>query len=229
MLVHGAWHGGWCWRRVADRLQAAGHRVFAPTLTGLADRSHLAGGAVDLSTHIADVANLVRWEGLEDIVLCGHSYGGFVVSGAAEAVGPEKIAALVYLDAFCPADGDRMADSRARTADLVRQLVADGATAIPPIAARVFAVNAADEAFVDAQCTPQPLGTFTQAIRLTGTWASVSKKIYVRAAGYDSPVFAALHDRFRADPEWEVHALACGHDVMLDAPDELAALLLAAA
>src|SRR5256885_3930233 len=80
VLVHGAWHGGWCWRRVADLLEKRGHKVFAPTLTGLGERSHLMSGNIKLATHITDVANVIKWEGLSDVVLCGHSYGGFVIS-----------------------------------------------------------------------------------------------------------------------------------------------------
>ena len=83
VLVHGAWHGGWCWSRVADRLRRGGHAVFTPTLTGLAERSHLLQPGIDIGTHVADVVNVMRWERLTDIVLCGHSYGGFVVSGVA--------------------------------------------------------------------------------------------------------------------------------------------------
>ena len=81
VLVHGAWHGGWCWQRVADRLRGAGHTVFTPTLTGLGERSHLLRAGIDLTTHITDVVNVMRWEDLTDVVLCGHSYGGFVISG----------------------------------------------------------------------------------------------------------------------------------------------------
>ena len=90
VLVHGAWHGGWCWRRVADRLQAAGHKVWTPTLTGLGERSHLIGTHIDLSTHVTDIVNVLKWERLSDVALCGHSYGGFVISGVAEAM-PEAI------------------------------------------------------------------------------------------------------------------------------------------
>src|SRR5512145_270953 len=96
VLVHGAWHGGWCWRRVADLLTKAGHRVFAPTLTGLGERSHLANAGIDLSTHIADVANVLKWERLDNVVLAGHSYGGFVISGAVERM-PDAIASMVYV------------------------------------------------------------------------------------------------------------------------------------
>src|SRR5689334_14895699 len=99
VLVHGAWHGGWCWRRVADLLTDKGHKVYAPTLTGLADRSHVMSADIALATHVADIVNLIRWERLGDVVLVGHSYAGFVISGAVEHVQP-AIAALVFLDAF---------------------------------------------------------------------------------------------------------------------------------
>jgi pimeloyl-ACP methyl ester carboxylesterase len=84
VLVHGAWHGGWCWRRVADRLQAAGHTVYTPTLTGLGERSHLMSRDITLDTHITDIVNVFKWEGIESAVLCGHSYGGFPIAGAVE-------------------------------------------------------------------------------------------------------------------------------------------------
>jgi pimeloyl-ACP methyl ester carboxylesterase len=109
VLVHGAWHGSWCWKRVRKNLQDAGHQVFTPTLTGLGERSHLNSAAVNLSTHVADVANLFRWEDLSDVILCGHSYGGNVISGVADQV-PERIRTLVYLDAFVPEDGESLFD-----------------------------------------------------------------------------------------------------------------------
>ena len=105
VLVHGAWHGGWCWRRVADRLRHDGHAVFAPTLTGLGERSHLLEPGIDLATHVADVVNLMQSERLSEVVLCGHSYGGFVISGVAEQMSA-AIRAIVFLDAFLPQSGD---------------------------------------------------------------------------------------------------------------------------
>jgi pimeloyl-ACP methyl ester carboxylesterase len=101
VLVHGAWHGGWCWRRVADRLEQRGHNVFAPTLTGLGERSHLISSSVNLDTHIADIVNVIKWENLTGICLVAHSYGGWPVSGAIEQV-PDRIASVVYLDAVVP-------------------------------------------------------------------------------------------------------------------------------
>ena len=109
MLVHGAWRGSWSWKRVRRQLQAAGHQVFTPTLTGLGERSHLASSDINLSTHIDDIVNLIRWEELSDVILCGHSYAGCVISGVADQVG-ERIKALVYLDAFLLENGESIMD-----------------------------------------------------------------------------------------------------------------------
>ena len=108
VLVHGAWHGGWCWRRVADLLEAKGHKVFAPTLTGLGERSHLMRAGINVSTHVTDIVNVLKWERLTDVVLCGHSYGGFVISGVAEQAA-DRIGSIVFLDAFVPLNGESMA------------------------------------------------------------------------------------------------------------------------
>ncbi len=84
MLVHGAWHGGWCWRRVSDLLEKRGQKVFTPTMTGLGERSHLMDAKINLATHVTDIVNVIKWEGLKDIVLVGHSYGGVIISGVAD-------------------------------------------------------------------------------------------------------------------------------------------------
>ena len=109
VLVHGAWHGGWCWDRVAPRLAQRGHRVTTPTLTGLGERSHLAGAAVNLDTHVDDVLNHIKYEGLREVVLVAHSYAGFVAYGVAETAAA-AIDRLVLLDGFVPRDGETMAD-----------------------------------------------------------------------------------------------------------------------
>src|SRR2546430_11596775 len=105
VLVHGAWHGGWCWRRVADLLQQRGHKVFTPTMTGWGERSHLIDGKINLTTHVTDIVNVIKWESLKDIVLVGHSYGGIIISGVAEAM-RDAIGSIVFLDAFVPGNGD---------------------------------------------------------------------------------------------------------------------------
>ena len=110
VLVHGAWHGGWCWRRVSDILQKQGHKVFTPTMTGLGERSHLMSKDVVLDTHIADIVNVIKWEDLAGICLVAHSYGGWPVSGAIEQIG-DRVASVVYLDAFVPDDGQKSLDA----------------------------------------------------------------------------------------------------------------------
>ena len=219
VLVHGAWHGGWCWRRVNDRLAAKGHRVYTPTLTGLADRSHLLSPSISLSTHIADIVNLIRWEELNDIVLCGHSYGGIVVTGAADRM-PERIAALVYLDAYVPESGTSWADLRPRATP-------PGLT-LPPISAEVFRVNEGDRQWVDRMCTPHPVACATEKLTLTGACHTVPRKLYVRAAGFPSTVFDRGYERAKSDPGWIAKELPCGHDAMIDMPDELTEILEAA-
>ena len=109
VLIHGAWHGGWCWRRVSDLLEKKGHKVFAPTLTGLGERSHLLTKDVNLDTHIADIVNVVKWEDLRDVCLVVHSYGGWPGSGALEQIG-DRVSSIVWLDAFKPENGQRGAD-----------------------------------------------------------------------------------------------------------------------
>jgi pimeloyl-ACP methyl ester carboxylesterase len=215
VLVHGAWHGGWCWRRVADLLTARGHRVFTPTLTGLADRSHLLNDDVNLTTHITDVVNLIAWEDLDGVVLCGHSYGGMVVTGVADKMA-DRIESLVYLDAFVPENGQAMRDIVTRPLGDVPR--------IPPIPAAVFKVNAADAAYVDAKCTPHPAGTMSEKLVLTGAYKTIPKHSFIWASDY-AGASTRFYEQYKSDPAWTVHAVACGHDVMLDKPEELAALL----
>jgi pimeloyl-ACP methyl ester carboxylesterase len=144
VLVHGAWHGAWCWRRVARLLTAKGHEVFAPTLTGVAERSHLLAAGIDLDTHILDVVNEMKWQELNDVVLVGHSYAGMVISGVAEKM-EQAIASFVMLDAFFPEDGQRLVDLQpppVRDAFLTAER--GGASAMPPRPAAMFNVNEKD-------------------------------------------------------------------------------------
>jgi pimeloyl-ACP methyl ester carboxylesterase len=227
VLVHGAWHGGWCYRRVADRLIAAGHRVFTPTLTGLGERAHLLAPGVNLSTHIQDIVNVLKWEELRDVILVGHSYGGFVISGVVERA-PQAIGALVYLDAFVPENGQSLLDYSPpeRRRLLEEGARASGGLSIPPIPAAVFAVNEKDRAWVDAQCVPQPFAAMTEKVVLTGARDRIRKKMYIRAAAYPQPAFQGWYEKLKADPGWRSVQLPCGHDIMVDMPEELAALLL---
>jgi pimeloyl-ACP methyl ester carboxylesterase len=146
VLVHGGGHGGWCWKRVAARLRHAGHEVFTPTLTGLGERAHLLHEGIDLNTHIQDIVGVLQWEELADVVLCGHSYGGMVITGVADKA-PAQLRALVYLDAFLPADGQSLMDLvfPERVASFRDYARTKGAGfRVAPIPAEVLAVNRQD-------------------------------------------------------------------------------------
>jgi pimeloyl-ACP methyl ester carboxylesterase len=222
MLVHGAWHGGWCWERVATRLIERGHRVHAPTLTGLGERSHLLTASINLDTHIADIVNEIRWKDLQNVVLVGHSYGGMVITGVVEQAA-QQIGAIVYLDAFVPENGKS-------ASDLVGPGVLGAADPLPPVPAEVFQVNAADRAWVQGKLTPQPAATFTQKLTHAGAYDRVARKTYIRPVEFPAPFFDAACAPLRRNPSWRVHDIrGCGHDVMIDKPEELARLLETAA
>jgi pimeloyl-ACP methyl ester carboxylesterase len=226
VLVHGAWHGGWCWRRVADVLMRQGHKVFTPTLTGLGERSHLMSRGIDLDTHIADIVNVFKWEDLKDAVLVGHSYGGWVISGAVEQV-PPRVASIVFLDAWMPDDGVRGVDNTsAFSRKGILAAIENGDVSRPAPPAELFAVNENDRAWVDAMMTPQPLGVALQPIRLTGARDRVARKTYIRAAGWPQETFDKYLAVCKADPTWRTYELPCGHDIMVDMPERLAEVLV---
>jgi pimeloyl-ACP methyl ester carboxylesterase len=229
VLVHGAWHGGWCWRRVADRLRGTGHLVFTPTLTGLGERSHLLRPDIDINVHVADVANLIKWERLKDVILCGHSYGGFVISGVAEQMARAN-RSLFLLDAFLPSNGDTIQKlTGPAVQDAIRGAVQRGDSGVAPRPAAAFGVNETDRQWVDALCVPQPIGTFTSPITLTGARDRIALKTYVRAKNYGNTAFDGALAAVQSDPSWRCHELPCGHDVMIDMPERLSELLLQAA
>ncbi|MDH3242695.1 MAG: alpha/beta hydrolase [Alphaproteobacteria bacterium] len=225
LLVHGAWHGGWSYGPVERYLAGDGHRVLRPTLTGLAERSHLLDGDITLDTHITDIVNLIQWENLENVVLCGHSYGGWVIGGVAERLLP-RISSIVFLDAYIPQDGRAFVDSLPRaTRTAVRRLARQGALSIPPPPARTFKLNTAHLAWVDSKLTAQPIRTWLQQIRVTGAQYRVPKKTYIRASGFNSPAFRDIHARLKRNPAWRTYEMPCGHDAMIDMPERLAEIL----
>jgi pimeloyl-ACP methyl ester carboxylesterase len=229
VLVHGAWHGGWCYKHVARLLRQAGHEVYTPTLTGLGERAHLMNRTIDLDTHIQDIVGVIRCEELSDVVLCGHSYGGMVITGVADQL-VEKIRSLVYLDAFVPENGKSMFDylSTERSGQMRADAAQNGeGYKITPTPAAKFAVNAKDAAWVDAMCVKHPLATFEQKLALSGR--QLPKRVYILASGWGPSPFQQFAARLKDDREWQFVSIACGHDVMVDRPQELAAALTAAA
>ena len=229
VLIHGSYHGGWCWRRVADILQARGHKVFAQSLTGLGDRSHLLSKDINLETHIADIANLVRWEDLRDVCLVAHSYAGFPASGALEQI-HDRVGSIVWLDAFLPEDGQKQIDyASAYGRDSMLKALAKGEISINPPPPSAFSVNEKDYAWLESKMTPHPIGTATQPIHLTGKLQTIAKKTFIRVPRYSQPAFDKAFAACRTDKSWQTLVNRdSGHDVMVDQPEWLADILIKA-
>lgn len=214
VIVHGAWAGAWGWDRVAERLRARGQRVHVPTLSGLGERSHLASLPITLTTHIDDIINEMIWHELTDVVLVAHSYGGFVATGVAERAAG-RIASIVYLDAFIPFDGQSFED-------IMGEKLTGPVVPMPEIGGNEYPTEAERDR-IAALATPQPTGTFTERLKVTGAYLSIARKTYILATGWDG--FGSVAAPLRGDPAWTVHELPCGHDVPLLMPEELAELL----
>jgi pimeloyl-ACP methyl ester carboxylesterase len=225
VLVHGAYSGGWVWRRVADLLTAKGHKVYTPTLTGLGDRCHLMSGQITLDTHVADIVNLIKWEGLEDIVLVAHSYGGWPVSAVPEHV-PGAIASIVFLDAFFPENGQKGLDLNSeRSRKDVLAAVEKGEVSRSPAPSESSTMSEKDRAWMVSKATPQPIGVGLTPIRLTGARERIAKKAYVRTA-YANSTFDAAYAKLGADASWRMFRVASGHSLQVEIPERTAEILL---
>jgi pimeloyl-ACP methyl ester carboxylesterase len=241
VLVPGAWLGGWCWQPVARRLRGQGHDVYPVTLTGLGERSHLAGPQVDLDTHLTDVVNLVENEDLRDVVLLGHSYAGIVVTGVADRI-PERIALLAYLDAGPVPDGLAYLDTQEpeAKAHAERQVAGHGDGWRLPLpsfeelekvnGASLDGLGDAERALLRSRAVPQPFATYTQPLRLANPAREALPKLLVANSFPLQQVrelIAARHPWFQelGGPRWRLMELPTGHWAMFSAPEELADLL----
>ncbi|HET9017569.1 MAG TPA: alpha/beta fold hydrolase [Thermomicrobiaceae bacterium] len=239
VLVHGACHGGWCWQRVSPLLRAAGHEVHTPTLTGLGERAHLLGPAVNLSTHIEDVAGLLFYEDLTGVVLVGHSYAGMVITGVAERV-PERLHRLVFLDALLPDDGQSFYDTEYENDPGMRERWTAGAIELrgalafpgsPEIVDQYLAAfhitDPPDVAWVRPRFTPHPLASAEEPLRAPEYRAAQIPRSYIRCGGpSQQPTSLGAHAKKARARGFDYHELATGHDAMVTAPRELAALLI---
>jgi pimeloyl-ACP methyl ester carboxylesterase len=224
VLIHGAWHGGWKWRFVRALLQRGGHQVFAPSLTGLGERRHLARAEIDLDVHIADVASLLEMEDLIEVVLVGHSYGGMVITGAADRA-PERIARLVYLDAFVPENGKCTLDYVVpeRAARMREEGERSGFVPPPPLS--LWGLTKPEHLdFVKPREAPHPYRTMTQPIRLSGTSVPGT---FVYCSSPATGSFDQFAARYRSDPAWKFFELKTGHDAMMLMPERVAEILQA--
>ena len=232
VLVHGASHGGWCYDRVATILRSQGHRVHAPTLAGLAERVDMDARRIDLTSHIDEIVELFEREDLTEVVLCGHSYGGMVIGGVADRI-PERIGNLVFLDAVVPENGKCMNDFvfpglRRLPIVLSVWLFGRGHRLTPPPPAWFFNVNKADRAMVNRRLTSHPWATLTEKIRIGDNADRIPIHTYIHAANWGNRPIAEQYERAKRRAGWKVFEVASGHDVMIDAPEDLARILVEA-
>ena len=219
VLVHGAWLGGWCWKKVTPLLRAAGHGVFVPTLTGLGERAHLLTPQVGLDTHIKDVASVLEYEDLTDVVLVGHSYAGMVIAGVAQQAAA-RLAALVYLDAFLPEDGKAVKDYAP-----IPPTRGDGWRVPPPGPPTAFGVtDDRDVAWMVSRLRDHPARAFSQPVDLSR--ALTLHQTYIHCST-SFPCFMEATERARRQGLRVVELLSANHCPMVTQPDELVKILVA--
>jgi pimeloyl-ACP methyl ester carboxylesterase len=225
VLLHGAWHGGWCWARVARRLRREGHEVFTPTFTGLSDQAHMLTRAVNLSTHVEDIVRLLDAEDLSGVVLVGHSYAGVVLSVVAQQQSA-RLASRIYVDALVPRDGERVLDlfpdSVVRDYLNTVAQVGDG-WLLPPLSPQMLGVREAEDvAWLERRLTPQPWATYLERVSLDKSVERVPGA-YIECTE-SRGLFRPHRERAR-ELGWSLYELATGHEVMVSAPEELGELL----
>jgi pimeloyl-ACP methyl ester carboxylesterase len=233
VLVHGAWGGAWIWRHVLGPLREAGHEVHAVTLTGDGERAHLRHAGIDLHTHIADTVGLVEAEELSDVVLVGHSYGGMVITGAADRLLDTRGAGvhhLVYVDAMVPLPGEGWGD--AHPPDVVSsrsRLAKENDNALPPPDPADFGLAGADRDWLLRRQVKHPFGAYRQPLPFDGQrWARLPRT-FIDCTAPAYPTIAAMRQRVRQMPGFRVLEMKTGHCPMVSAPQELVGHLLAAA
>lgn len=228
VFVHGAWGGGWCYGRVAKILRSKGHEVYTPTNTGLGERVHLYHPSIGLENHVEDIMNVIRWEGLEDFVLVGHSYGGMIITLVADRI-PEKIRTLVYLDAFVPQDGKCEFDYLpAERVEAMRRDAEAHHGGIAPMPAEACLVNKDDVEWINRLSVRQPLRTFDESVKLSGGLARLrNKRVFIWSEGYAKGPFKQFYEVLAGDQMWCTRKVSgCGHMIMIDKPSDLTEILL---
>jgi pimeloyl-ACP methyl ester carboxylesterase len=231
VLVHGALLGGWCWSRVSDRLQRLGHRVYAPTLTGLGERRHLLTREVTLATHIDDVLNLIDSEGLTDVTLVGHSFAGIITTAVADRLGRAKIRNLVYVDALVPTDGMAWRDFHAQAnRDGFMKNVNDlggGWKLMPaPGVTHLGVTDPGDTKWLLDKQTPHPASTYTAAVALLRGGYAPFARTYIDCT---EPVLVTINstkERVRKESGWQIVTMKTGHLPMVTQPEALTDILL---
>ena len=232
VLVHGAFFGAWCWNRVTPRLQSHGHDVYTVTLTGLGESAHLLTPEVGLQTHVDDVVRLLESRDLSEVVLVGHSYSGIVIGCASHRM-PERIAHLVYCDAFVPEDGKSLFDLQVRRfSGMLQQLaVTEGeGWKVPPLdpAGETLGItDPNDVEWLRSKLTAHPLRTLTEPAVLGNADADQIRRTYILCTGNPPDgSFPRIAHRIKASADWRYMELAAPHAAMVAAPEKLADTLL---
>jgi pimeloyl-ACP methyl ester carboxylesterase len=237
VLVHGAWHGGWCWRDVAHALGTEGHRVFSPTLTGLGERAHLMSPAITLETHIADVRNAIEMEELQDVVLAVHSYAGMIGTALADRM-PGRLRHLVYVDAVVPKPGESWSSTHASATREARLAAAQASPdySFPVPDPAVFGLAGAQREWVMRRQTPHPGHTYQAPLDFEPTRVAAVPRTFVSCTQPALATIDAIRPRVVDSRFWEgawvggggsrVVELKTGHDPMVTMPEELTRILL---
>ncbi|MEW6098920.1 MAG: alpha/beta hydrolase [Pseudomonadota bacterium] len=226
VLVHGAWHGAWCWKRVLPPLWRAGHRAFAVSLSGVGERRHLLGAMpITLATHVADVVEVIEAEESSDFVLVGHSYAGMVITGVADRLA-ERIRHLVYLDAVVPQPGECWSSRHSEETRQARREAIARLGVLPPADPAVFGLAPEDHAWVARRQTPQPGGVYDDPLHFDPARVFGRPKTFIDCRDPALPTIDVARRRVREEPGWRVVTLDTGHDAMISAPDDLVQALL---
>jgi pimeloyl-ACP methyl ester carboxylesterase len=239
VLLHPAWFGGWCWAKVTPGLRARGHQVLTPTLTGLGERHHLATREVGLGTHVEDIVNILEYEDLHDVILVGNSSGGLVITGVADRA-PDRVANLVYLDAFVPEDGESLMDIvRPEIGATMKSLVENEGEgwlvpriALPPweqILKRWEITDERDVAWAARRLTPTPYRHFTEPVRRRNPAAEKLSKTYIRCRRWPNPGYDSYADAAKREKNWRSIAFDASHIPYISAPRETEEALLSLA
>jgi pimeloyl-ACP methyl ester carboxylesterase len=228
LLVHGAWHGGWCWRRVADRLTTAGHRVLTPTQTGLGERAHLMSRDISMDVFVADLVQVMEAEELRDVIVVGHSYGSRSAAGLVDRM-PERVRRLVLLDSSIPQPGAYfdLLPPAGRAERIAAAAASSGGISIPPAPASYFGVTAPEDvAWLDRRLTPQPLSSYATPLTLRHPPGNGRPVTYIRCTVPGFAIAAAAAAHARTTPGWQYLEIPTGHDAMITAPAELSDMLM---
>lgn len=226
VLVHGAWLGAWCWQRVLPALWGAGHRAHPVTLSGVGERRHLRGRMpITLSTHLADVIEVIEAGEMRDVVLVGHSYAGVVVTGVADRLA-ERIRHLVYLDAVVPRPGESWSSGHNQETRRARRdaIARDGT--IPPADPSLYGLDGEDHAWVARRQTPQPGGVYDDPVRFDAARVEALPRTFIDCHEPALPTIEASRQRVREEQGWRTVRIATGHLPMVSAPDALVRALL---